>query len=44
MAVENFLTITDVKQTVEKPVKPKPSTAELTTIESPGRPVPAKSL
>jgi len=34
----------DVKRTVEKPVKPKPSTEELTTIESPGKPVPASNL
>jgi len=29
-----------VKQTVEKLVKRKPTIAELTTIEKPGRPVP----
>lgn len=44
-AVESFLpTSTEAKQTVEKPVRAKPSVAELTTIESPGRPVPATEL
>ena len=40
MAVENFIPISESKQTVEKLVRPKPTTQELTTIESPGRPVP----
>ena len=44
MAVESFLTPTDVKKTVEKKVKPKLSTEELTTIESPGKPVLASYL
>lgn len=44
MAVESFLPINDVKQTVEKEVKRKPSLAELTTIESPGKPTPATFL
>jgi reverse gyrase len=35
---------TDVKITVEKPVRPKPSLAELTKVESPGRPSPADML
>ena len=44
MAVESFLTPTDVKLTVEKPVKKRPSIEELTTIESPGRPTSADQL
>ncbi|MEK6933614.1 MAG: DNA topoisomerase [Nanoarchaeota archaeon] len=44
MAVKDFLTISDAKQTVEKIVPEKPSLAELTTIESPGRPTPANML
>jgi DNA topoisomerase-1 len=37
MAVEAFLTPTEAKMTVEKPVKQKPSAKELTTIERPGK-------
>lgn len=44
MAVESFIPLTDAKQTVEKEVKPLPSVAERTTIEQPGKPVPATSL
>ncbi|MBX4212207.1 DNA topoisomerase I [Candidatus Pacearchaeota archaeon] len=44
MAVNDFLPLTDVKMTTEKEVRPKPSIAELTTIESPGKPVPADGL
>ena len=44
MPVQDFIPIKDVKITTEKEVKQKPSLAELTTIESPGRPVPANSL
>ncbi|MDO8460784.1 MAG: toprim domain-containing protein, partial [Nanoarchaeota archaeon] len=44
MAVEDFIPITDVKRTTEKEVKQKPTIAELTTIESPGKPVPASQL
>src|SRR3989338_7155296 len=44
MAVKDFIPITDVKLTVEKEEKPIPSIAERTTIESPGKPVPANSL
>ena len=44
MAVKDFLTISDAKQTVEKIVPEKPSLAELTTVESPGRPSPANLL
>jgi DNA topoisomerase I len=40
MAIEAFLPPGDVKQTVEKPVKAKLSTKELTTVETPGRPIP----
>lgn len=44
MAVESFIPVTDVKITTEKEVKQKPSIAELTTIESPGKPVPASFI
>ncbi len=44
MTVQDFLPIKDVKKTIEKEEKQKPTLAELTTIESPGRPVPAESL
>jgi len=44
MAIESFLPAADAKKTVEKKVKPKLSTAELTTIESPGKPMPASLL
>lgn len=44
MAVEDFLPIDDAKQTIEKEVKPRPSVDELTTVESPGKPVPATFL
>jgi len=44
MAVQDFIPIKDVKKTVEKEEKYKPSLAERTTIESPGKPVPATSL
>jgi len=37
MAVESFIPLYDVKITIEKPVKPKPSITDLTTIESPGK-------
>ncbi len=40
MAVEAFITPSNVKQTIEKEVKEKPSIQDLTTIESPGKPVP----
>ena len=40
MAVEDFLNPTDVKQTVEKLVKQKPTLKELTTIEKPGKSFP----
>ncbi|MEK6858449.1 MAG: DNA topoisomerase I [Nanoarchaeota archaeon] len=43
--VESFLPATsEPKQTVEKTVRQKPSVAELTTIESPGRPIPANEF
>ncbi len=41
MAVESFIPVTDVKITTEKEVKQKPSIAELTTVEKPGKPVSA---
>ncbi len=44
MAVKDFLPLGDVKQAVEKIVQKKPSVAELTTIESPGKPSPASML
>ena len=39
MAVKDFVRVGEAKHTVEKVVKEKPSVAELTTIESPGKPV-----
>lgn len=39
MAVEGFIPIKDVKITTEKEVKQKPSIAELTTVETPGKPI-----
>jgi len=44
MTVKEFLPIGDAKLTVEKEVKPKLTTAELTTVERPGNPVPASQL
>lgn len=44
MPVESFLQPDDAKLTVEKEAKQKPRVEELTTIESPGRPVPAADL
>jgi DNA topoisomerase I len=44
MAVEDFIPLKDVKQTVEKEVKRTPSIEERTTIERPGKPVPATYL
>lgn len=44
MVVKDFLTIKDVKQTVEKPVKEKPHLKDLITVESPGKPTPASFL
>lgn len=44
-AVESFMPASaDPKITIEKQVQQKPTVAELTTIESPGRPVPANEL
>ena len=40
MAIEDFIPVSEAKHTVEKQVKAKPSVAELTTVESPGKPVP----
>lgn len=42
--MKDFMPISDVKQSVEKEVQQKPTLAELTTIESPGRPSPANML
>ena len=44
MAVEAFVKPSESKITVEKEVKRKPSIAELTTIERPGKPTPASML
>ena len=44
MAVESFIPVKDVKISTEKEVKQKPSISELTTIESPGKPVPASFI
>jgi DNA topoisomerase I len=42
--VKDYLPIDDAKHPIEKQVKPHPSTAELTTIISPGKPIPAKQF
>jgi DNA topoisomerase-1 len=44
MAVRDFITISDAKQIVEKPVQRKPTLAELTSVEKPGKPSPANLL
>ena len=46
MAVEDFLNPSKIKikQTIEKSVKQKPKTSELTTIEKPGRKVPKNEI
>ncbi len=44
MTVKEYLPIDNAKLIVEKEAKPKPTTAELTTVESPGKPVPATQL
>jgi DNA topoisomerase-1 len=44
MAVEAFLAASKPKITVEKEVREKPSLAELTKVESPGKPSPASML
>lgn len=41
MTVDSFMPVKDVKISIEKEVKQKPSLSELTTIESPGKPVSA---
>lgn len=43
-AVKDFIPPSDAKITIEKEVKQKPTVEELTTIEQPGKPVPASSL
>ncbi len=40
----DYIPQSEAKLTVEKPVKEKPSVSELTTIESPGKPIPASEL
>ncbi len=44
MPVESFIPLGDVKITTEKEVKRKPSIEELTTVETPGKPVPASFI
>ncbi len=44
MAVKDFLEPKNVKLTTEKVVQRKPTVAELTTIEQPGKPMPADHL
>ena len=44
MAVDSFMPLKDVKISTEKEVKQKPSIAELTTIEKPGKPVTAEFI
>jgi len=44
MAVKDFVPVNDAKNTIEKEVKQKPSMAELTKVESPGKPVPASQM
>ena len=44
VAVKDFIPLGDVKMTIEKEVKRKPSVEELTTIETPGKPVPATNF
>ncbi len=44
MTVKEFLPIEDAKLTIEKEVKPKLSTKELTIVEKPGKPVPASQF
>src|SRR3989344_4675788 len=44
MPVNEFIPLKDAKITTEKEVRPRKSIAELTTIESPGRPSPADQL
>ncbi len=44
MPIQSYPPTTDAKITVEKTVKRKPSTEELTTIEKPGKPIPASEM
>jgi len=44
MAVGDFISLSEAKQTVEKEVHRKPSIAELTKVEVPGKPSPALFL
>lgn len=44
MAIESYLPATDAKKTIEKRVKQKPTTKELTTIEKPGKPISKSDL
>ncbi len=44
MPLNDFMPTTDAKITVEKTVKPKKKTEELTTIEKPGKPIPAAEM
>jgi len=44
MAIESYLPATDAKKTIEKRVKQKPTTKELTTIEKHGKPISKSDL
>ncbi len=44
MANQEYINLTEPKQTIEKTVQRKPSVEELTTIDSPGKPSPASLL
>ena len=44
MAVESFIPMGGVKQSIEKEVRPRPKTEDLTTVEKPGKPTPASML
>jgi len=43
-AVKDFIPLSDTKLTIEKEVKPRLTVDELTTIETPGKPVPATNF
>ncbi len=43
-AVKDFIPLSDTKLTIEKEVKPRPTVDELTTVETPGKPVPATNF
>ncbi len=43
-AVKDFIPLGDAKLTIEKEVRQKPSVEELTTVETPGKPMPASNF